>query len=163
MGHLLVYEVFLYADPLICRDWWGHSTGYHPVQPRLPERALAKGVWKCKRSCEEDAWSQPLLSVDCPAGSGLVIWPHDFSAPQNCLVEWIWPSFITFQQWRTSLDTECQCSSQHPTRRSSEVQAEAIHGYEQVQEEGSACEFDDPSYLSHSCSFWVCHQSPNIT
>ena len=75
MGHLLV-------DDLICRDWWGHSTGYHPVQPRLPERALAKGLWKCKRSCEEDAWSQPLLSVDCPAGSRLVIQPHSFPLPK---------------------------------------------------------------------------------
>lgn len=126
---------------LICRDRWGHSTGYHPVESRFSERAVAKGVWKCKRSCEEDAWSVPLLSVDCPAGSRLVNYPGlRFSAPQK-LFGWMNLTIIyLLQQWRTPLDTECQCSSQHPTRRSSEVQTEAIHCYEQVQEEGPACE-----------------------
>jgi len=58
---------------ILCRDWWGDCTGYHPVEPRFLERALAKGVGECKGSCQEDAWSERLLSVDCPAGSWLVV------------------------------------------------------------------------------------------
>ena len=134
---------FLHADPLqrLMRGLHRLSSGRTSISReslgqrcRRMQRILSG---RCLIRAPTLGWLPSRFLVSCSLLFKNSTSPH----PNWNLFVWTSVTIICFdpQQCRASLDTECQCSSQHPSWRSSEVQAEAIHCDEQVQEEGPAC------------------------